>query len=361
MHADIAKVGLGMPKAASASDLIRPVTFEEPCSPNRNFGSISNEAMLFTTFPVLKAKARPGVLLSIGTERGFDTLLNVPQLTELAVVDTNRKNVLLGAAMMELGKLHRAKYGPFTQVGDYLAYFLPENATKTFGLLGKIFNPADMELIRGDLYRVWEDGYAPPNPPCIIYSYLKYKSEQTRYNSWLSSPASLNKTLDRYEAGEIYFVNGDVAKNNAMGDLAKALTASGKVVSVADLTNVHFYFKEDSLEGFRQNFGLIPPGFSTTPLPIDRDKSLILFTHNSSVVPLIPDDIGDVPFLGRLFNGNSWGYYVAAHSYIRNLIAEDPQTSEVATITWRDGGIKCRNEQYEGFSMSGDSVVLVGL
>lgn len=321
---------------------------------------VSNELHSYLTFPTLAEKVSPGWGISVGFDRGFDTLANVPQLEGLFVIDFDKTTSLASTAVLEIGRRHQEVYGEFQDVEDFLNYFKAENADTTMALLSGQFSKEEEEIIRQKvLNNRWDKNYEqPPSGDLIFYTYLYFKYSQNKYPSWVSNVSQLNKTIHSYTNNKLRIVNADLAGTNGMSQVQSQLQMTNGKLTYADFSNLDKYLNAQTRNTFRTTFGLSKD--SSRALPIG-DNILFLITLNTVPGLIVDDEVRKIPYIGQHFQEDSWNYVIRSLKDWEKQVQEDPEVGDERFLTMRLADYLYRSERSDDFTRLPNGVYTAGL
>lgn len=250
---------------------------EEIIEASQSHATVSNEPSLFETFPYIKHVSGAG--LGVGFDQMFDIAVNT-QLTEIFVVDVLPEVSLATKTVLEVGRRHHELFGSYPTVEQFLAYFQERNLHLTLEAISHQFTAEELAHIKNILTAtVKEKKTDQPiaDAPLQIEYYLRFKSQQPDYASWLSTPENLHKILQMYERGQLTPILGDVTGEKTMPAIAAKLTAQNIPLSLVYLSNAKYYIgKFRRTDELQKNLAAMPIAdatvmvsskFSNTPLP----------------------------------------------------------------------------------------------
>lgn len=323
---------------------------------------ISNETMLHRIQPTLRENAITGALISVGLERGLDTLVAVDQITEAYLIDYRRQTALTAAFILDIGVAHIKEFGEFKNVEDFISYFTESSLPTTMLKLSSYYSAEEKNLVYEALVTRFQSEFENhKKTPLVVESILRFKHQQEMYQSWISTPQNLNSVIMRRMAGEIHILCGNVCGGQALEQIAKILREKKQVASIVDSSNVDFYFTASDRRAFHETFNINQVENYRNSVPVDRSKTIFVYTRNMSCGPIVPISISEAfPEIYELGVANLWGYFLSKADFLQGILEEDPCGSVVDKFNYMSGGIECRGETYSGVVKDSNSVFLFG-
>ncbi|MBI3576503.1 hypothetical protein HY086_00465 [Candidatus Gottesmanbacteria bacterium] len=205
-------------------------------------GIVSNEPSLYETFPYIKNVKGAG--LGVGMDQMLDIAVNT-KLDEVYIIDVSSTESLATKTLLEIGRGHHELFKKYPTTAEYLRYFETNQIPITLEMLSNQFSSEELQIIektmRGRLYSNHYEKKAPDGPQ-YIETYLKFKSYQKNYRSWLSDDGALEKIIGMYEEGKLKPVLGDLRGSNSMTKIATTLLSSNTPLSLVYLSNAPMSF-----------------------------------------------------------------------------------------------------------------------
>lgn len=271
-----------------------------------------NEINIYDVLP--SVEHQDGIGVGVGVDQMFDLFVN-SKMNEVYLTDITRRITVTSKALLEIGRMHKALRGAYPTPSEFLRYLEKDHVELTLEMLGDAFDEEELELVREQLNRKSgnRDDRNNPETPELVHHWLKYKSRQTEYGSWISSAKNLARLFRAYEDGKIHVVRADIAGEEGFARLAERLRAQGKTVSTVYVSNALDYLGRDhevlrsgDYQHFVENLG---------KLPVDDDSILI-----SCEMRAEDDEISD-PYIER--SAMWWTYRVQRVAEV----AEGPRPS----------------------------------
>ncbi|MES2226127.1 MAG: hypothetical protein V4480_04975 [Patescibacteria group bacterium] len=214
------------------------------------FGVLSNEPLLFTTFPYTKKLAGAG--LGVGLDQMLDYVVN-SELSTIYMTDVSPAVSTLSRSFLEIGRIHR-----FINKDDkdtyrmtpekFCSYLDSENIGTTLAMLEPHFSDSEMEFLTKAFSERMQNHHTKESPPLRLFHYLSFKSRQKEYRSWMSDPETLERIFSLYESGNITVVRGDLSGPTVLPAIAKQLKEQGTLLSLVYESNARNYIEIDGNE-----------------------------------------------------------------------------------------------------------------